>query len=68
MKKKDREAFVEAYDLYVDDIYRFIFFKVGRDEEAKDITSEVFLKVWKRYSSYSGRSEIIKYGCAKPFV
>lgn len=46
MKNKDKDAFIAAYDLYVDDIYRFVFFKVGGDEEAKDITSAVFLKVW----------------------
>lgn len=44
--KKDREAFVKAYDLYVDQIYRYIYFKVGKAEEAQDLTSEVFLKAW----------------------
>ena len=52
IKKKDREAFLEAYDLYVDDIYRFVYFKVGREEEARDITSEVFLKVWNYAQSH----------------
>ena len=34
------------YDLYTDSIYRYIYFKVGQDEEARDLTSEVFLKAW----------------------
>jgi RNA polymerase sigma-70 factor (ECF subfamily) len=46
LKKKDKDAFIEAYDLYVDDIHRFIFFKVGNQEEANDLTSVVFLKTW----------------------
>jgi RNA polymerase sigma-70 factor (ECF subfamily) len=46
IKKKDKEAFMEAYDMYLDDIYRFIFFKVGSAEDAQDITSRVFLKTW----------------------
>lgn len=46
IKKKDKEAFIEAYDLYVDDIYRFVYFKVGNTEEARDISSNVFLKAW----------------------
>ena len=46
LKNKDKEAFIEAYDLYVDDIHRFIFFKVGSQEEANDLTSIVFLKTW----------------------
>lgn len=46
IKKQDQEAFIEAYDLYVNDIYRFTYFKVGSSEEAEDITSSVFLKTW----------------------
>jgi RNA polymerase sigma-70 factor (ECF subfamily) len=46
LKSKDREAFIEMYDLYADKIYRFIFFKIGNEEEAKDLTSSVFLKAW----------------------
>jgi RNA polymerase sigma-70 factor (ECF subfamily) len=46
LKKKDKDAFIEAYDLYVDDIHRFVFFKIGNTEEANDLTSIVFLKTW----------------------
>ena len=46
LKKRDQEAFIRAYDIYVDQIYRFIYFKVGSIEEAQDITSLVFLKTW----------------------
>ena len=44
--KKDKQAFLEIYNMYVDDIYRFIYFKVGHREEAQDIASSVFLKAW----------------------
>jgi len=46
IKQRDQDAFVKAYDLYVDQIYRFIYFKVNNQEEAQDITSAVFLKTW----------------------
>lgn len=46
LKQKDKEAFVKAYDIYFDDIYRFVFFKVNNKEVAEDITSSVFLKSW----------------------
>jgi RNA polymerase sigma-70 factor (ECF subfamily) len=46
VKSKDKEAFLQAYDGYVNDIYRFIYFKIGNSEEANDITSQVFLKTW----------------------
>lgn len=46
LKRKDREAFAVAYDEYSDSIYRFVYFKIGDVEEAKDLTSAIFLKVW----------------------
>ena len=44
--KKDPDAFGEIYDLYVEKIYRFIYFKVSSAEQAEDLTSETFLKAW----------------------
>jgi RNA polymerase sigma-70 factor, ECF subfamily len=58
--KQDPEAFAELYDYYVKRIYRFVFFKVSGHEEAEDITSDVFLRVWnhlsegKEIKSFSG--------------
>lgn len=46
LKKRDQEAFTRAYDENVADIYRFVYFKIGSDEEAKDLTSAIFLKTW----------------------
>jgi len=46
LKSQDKEAFIKVYDEYVQDIYRFVYFKVGREEEAQDLTSMVFLKAW----------------------
>lgn len=45
-KHKDKQAFVEAYDLFIDQIFRFIYFKVGDRDEAEDLASMVFLKCW----------------------
>ena len=46
LRKKDPEAFAQIYDLYVTPIYRFIYFKVATRQDAEDLTSEVFLKIW----------------------
>lgn len=43
---QDKEAFGEIYDLYVSAIYRFVFFKINSREQAEDLTSEIFLKIW----------------------
>lgn len=44
--KRDTESYGQLYDLYIEKIYRFIYFKVHSKEEAEDLTSEVFLKAW----------------------
>jgi RNA polymerase sigma-70 factor, ECF subfamily len=50
---QDAEAYAELYDHYVEKIYRFIYLKVSHQGDAEDLTSDVFLKVWK----YLTRSE-----------
>lgn len=58
--KHDPESYAKLYDAYVEQIYRFVYFKVSSHEEAEDITSEVFLKAWhyvqegKEIKSFSG--------------
>ena len=46
LSQKDKDAFVKTYDLYFDQIYRFVYFKVSIKEDAEDLTSAVFLKTW----------------------
>lgn len=53
LKSHDKDAFVKAYDESVNDIYRFVYFKVGNKEEANDITSMVFLKTWNHIQNNS---------------
>lgn len=50
----NKEIFTKAYDDYIDQIYRFIYFKVGNKEEAQDLSSAVFLKTW----DYMSRNKI----------
>ena len=63
LKQKDKDAFVKAYDSYIDDIYRFIYFKVGNREDAEDITSQVFLKSW----DYIQNNNLLEYKTIKQF-
>jgi RNA polymerase sigma-70 factor (ECF subfamily) len=53
LKSHDREAFVKAYDENVDDIHRFVYFKIGNKEEANDLTSVIFLKTWNHIQTNS---------------
>ena len=51
--KKNPDAFASLYDLYIEKIYRFVYFKVNNKEEAEDIVSNVFLKVWSYLIEYT---------------
>lgn len=43
---KAKELFSPLYDMYADAIFRFCFFKTGDREIAKDLTQDVFVKVF----------------------
>jgi RNA polymerase sigma-70 factor (ECF subfamily) len=45
--KQDEQAFASLYDHYIDDIYRFVYYKVSNQQDAEDLTSEIFLKTWR---------------------
>ncbi|HMR62404.1 MAG TPA: sigma-70 family RNA polymerase sigma factor [Anaerolineae bacterium] len=51
----DSNAFANLYDTYVDEIYRFILHRVGNQQTAEDLTSQVFLKAWDNLSRYKMR-------------
>ncbi len=46
LKNRDQVAFEELYDKNINDIYRFIYFKIGKKDESSDLSSLVFLKTW----------------------
>ena len=49
------EAFGELYSIYLDRIYRYVFYQVKDKMTAEDITEEVFVKAWKAIDSCKGR-------------
>lgn len=53
--KGDSSAFGALYDRYHPMIYRFVMIKVGRREEAEDITHQVFLSAWQNVRTYRHR-------------
>jgi RNA polymerase sigma factor (sigma-70 family) len=50
--KKDAEAFALLYDLYIDDVFRFVLYKVQNKHIAEDIVSETFEKAIKKIGSF----------------
>lgn len=50
---KDTKAYGELYDLHADRVRRYLVFKLPRQEDAEELTSEVFLRGWE-YMTSSG--------------
>lgn len=48
----DAHAFGLLYDRYHGMIYRFVAVKIGRREDAEDITHQVFLAAWQNIRNY----------------
>ena len=51
----ESSAFGQLYDHYQPAIYRFVFVKVGRREDAEDITHQVFVSAWQNIKTYTHR-------------
>lgn len=48
----DAEAFGVLYSTHLDAIFRYIFFRIGEQQEAEDLTEMVFLKAWEALPGY----------------
>lgn len=53
--KHDPDAFGELYERYVDRIYSYIYYRVGNENEAEDLTARVFYRVLKALPRYVDR-------------
>jgi len=43
----DADAFGMIYERYVDDVYRFFYYRLFQRDEAEDLTEATFLKAWR---------------------
>lgn len=48
----DKEAFGKLYDMFVDEVYRFVFFRVGNREDSEDISESVFVSCFEHIKEY----------------
>ncbi len=51
----DGEAFGKLYDIHLDTVYRYVFYKVSEAAEAEDLTAQIFLKAWEAMPRYQWR-------------
>jgi RNA polymerase sigma-70 factor (ECF subfamily) len=52
-KQGDGEAFGQIYDAYVGQVYRYLYYRVGSQPLAEDLTSETFLRALRRIDSFT---------------
>jgi RNA polymerase sigma-70 factor (ECF subfamily) len=51
MNNQSRKEMEILYDTYVDDIFRYLMFRLRNKEKALDLTQEVFIRMWQSYLS-----------------
>jgi RNA polymerase sigma-70 factor (ECF subfamily) len=50
--KTDPEAFGQLYELYVDKIYTYIYYRLGNHQDAEDLTAKVFYRALNHIPHY----------------
>ncbi|RME72532.1 MAG: sigma-70 family RNA polymerase sigma factor [Chloroflexi bacterium] len=53
--KHDPEAFGQLYELYVEQIYNYIYYRVGNQHDAEDLTAKVFYRALNHIPRYHNR-------------
>jgi RNA polymerase sigma-70 factor (ECF subfamily) len=53
--KTEREAFGVLYERHVTAIYRYVYYRVGSQEDAEDLTARVFARALKHIRNYNDR-------------
>lgn len=54
IRKGDKKAFGDLYERYLDDIYRYVYYRVSNHQDAEDLTEGIFLKAWEGIPGYRG--------------
>ncbi len=57
----DTDAFGQIFDVLSNDIYRFLAFRVRNPEDAKDITSQVFLEAWQSLPRFNPQKSFLTW-------
>jgi RNA polymerase sigma-70 factor (ECF subfamily) len=53
VSSRDRAAFGELYDRFVERVYRYLYFRTANQAEAEDLTEQVFLKAWEALGKFT---------------
>ncbi len=53
--KTDPEAFGRLYELYVEKIYNYVYYRIGNHHDAEDLTAKVFHRALNHIVSYNNK-------------
>lgn len=56
VQKGNKEAFSELYNFFVDPLYRYVFFRVNKDD-GDDLLELIFLKIWENIKKYKNTKD-----------
>lgn len=62
------QPFGTAYQAHVEDIYRYVYYRLRDKEQSEDLTSHIFLRALEKYDQFSPEKGTFKawlYGIAK---
>ncbi len=53
--KEDKEAFGQLYEIYVDRIYNYVYYRTGNAADAEDLTAKIFVRAMKHIPRYQDK-------------
>ncbi len=70
MVTENEQKFLDFYDKNVTKIYRYIYFRIGSEEAAQDLSSEAFMKTWQylRSGNYIGNISAMVYQVCRNLI
>jgi RNA polymerase sigma-70 factor, ECF subfamily len=54
---RDQAAFAELYDLHLDRVYRYVYYRTANQTDAEDLTEQVFLQAWAAIERFRWRGK-----------
>ncbi len=59
--QESKEGYAELYTYFLNDVYRFSYSIVNDQNDAEDITSRVFVKLYEKIGDFEWRGISMKY-------
>jgi RNA polymerase sigma-70 factor (ECF subfamily) len=54
-RQGDASAFGDLYLHYLDDLYRYVYYRVSDERDAEDLTEQTFLRAWQGLAGFRGK-------------